>query len=159
MDFHELEKISLISRIWIIAAAVVNEALKFEQDRRGGFLCIADLKSGSPIAVLRCASPPAAKVQKYIYYSREKAERLWTNPEHDSAWESRNPNEGKVEGAIRGEYHILAFSGLSPAMDEAVVLMVAEMTCELPVNVVAALATLSNNQHFQKLKNAARSVC
>lgn len=144
-----------LAAILASAAAIVDEALKLEPDRKGAFLCIADAKAGIPIVIFRCGSPPAEKVAKYIAFCQEKAARLAANPEHNSGWQSRNPAEDKVEGSVRGQNYIFSLSGLSSPMDEAAVFVLATVTDELAGGAVAILATLSGNtERFRKLQNA-----
>lgn len=88
----------------------------------GGYLCIADVATGSPLAITIIGRVPIEKAQKHLFYCQEKAQRLATHPEHETSFESRNPDANQWGGAVRSGSFILSFSGFSEQIDEAVMM-------------------------------------
>lgn len=92
-------------------------------NKRGGYLCLADEK-GTPLLICGIGEPDNEKVDKYFNYCQEKACRLGANPEHELSFQSRDPDNGKWGGAVRGHNYIASFSGLPERADELLSAMV-----------------------------------
>ena len=90
--------------------------------RKGGYFCVADGLSGSPLLAGLVGEIPLEKVEKYMEFAQEKARRLSFQIGHVSSWESRDPSHDQWGGAIRIESLIFSFSGLPELADEALML-------------------------------------
>lgn len=108
--------------IFLEEAALLFEGREGWEDRKGGYLCIANAETGFPGAVVLIGSIPTEKAEKYLSFSMEKARRLASNPQHVSSWESRDPEQNRWGGAIRIDELIFSFSGLPELGDEALML-------------------------------------
>lgn len=87
--------------------------------KRGGYLCIARL-DGIPLLVVRVGEPDEAKLARYIEFCQEKAARLAQNPDHVLSRASRDPDQNRFGGAVRGKDYIASFSGFPEDLDEVV---------------------------------------
>ncbi len=86
--------------------------------RDGGYLFICNGKGRSLFHGV-CGAPLADKAPFYKIFSKEKAQRLFSHPEHQCSWESRDPNKDQYGGAIRLKSGlIVSFSGF-PEKDDA----------------------------------------
>ncbi len=110
-----------------LASRVLEEALSLglsDHDHRGGYFCIADNKTGEPLDLVKLGEMKQTKEGRYEMLAQEKARRLAEHSAHRTSYESRNPQLDRWGGAIKVS-HIFSFSGLSEALDEALVLVVA----------------------------------
>jgi hypothetical protein len=126
--------------------------------KSSGYLTLYNDLTGIPELIVSVGNIPQEKKEKYLQLSVEKAERLHAHHEHVSSFQSRNGID-KWGGSIRVEWeededvykYIFSFSGLTEAMDEAVMLYVAEklglMNDPLLDNIVEA----SNNDCYRQL--------
>lgn len=106
------------------AYSVVSYACRLngDENKNGGYLCIADQK-GQAIAVFLVGKIPEEKKRlKYRALCEEKARRLAEHPEHISSWQSRDTINDQWGGAIKTGAFIFSFSGLPELWDEAIVL-------------------------------------
>jgi hypothetical protein len=136
------------SRVIRVVTRVIWHACKLigESSRGGGYFCLADAATGQPFLVILIATAPVGKASKYMNFAVEKARRLAEHPEHVSSWQSRDENNEKYAGAIRGRHFIFSFSGLPQLWDEAAMVVVSERLDE-GVNSPAILAASSNPHH------------
>jgi len=95
--------------------------------RKGGYFCVADGLTGTPLLIALVGQVPLEKVEKYMEFAQEKARRLSSRIGDVSSWESRNLDHNQYGGAIRVENKIFSFSGLPELADEALMLSVALM--------------------------------
>lgn len=118
----ELDKVaSLATKI------MPGVAAQFGNGRNGGYIYICDAE-GNQLLHKKLGDPDPEKMNKYREFSREKAERLLKNSDHDLSWQSRNPDESQWGGAVRlPSGHILSFSGLPELYDEAFCATVADV--------------------------------
>lgn len=109
-----LDKIAL----WAVKLAPIV-AEKYGDGRKGGYIYIAD-QYGNQLLHKKLGDPDLAKMAKYRSFSREKAERLFENTEHQLSWQSRDPDANKWGGAVRlPNGVIVSFSGFPELVDEA----------------------------------------
>lgn len=128
------------------------------EGKNGGCFCLADAKTGvlfpgEPVLVGRV---PREKVERYSTLCQEKAARLAAHPEHESSWESRDPNADQWGGAVRIGGLILSISGLPELGDEAVMLVLAEIGHRgnpAIVETARRIASRSGNPYWEKLRN------
>lgn len=97
-----------------------NGILPAGMERHGGYLTILDAKTGQILVVLACGTMSAENREKYLHFSQEKALRLFLNVDHKTSFESRDVENLKFAGAIRGEEFIYSFSGHQEDVDEAI---------------------------------------
>ncbi len=91
-----------------------------EYERHGGYLTILDAETGQILVILACGTMNPEKREKYLHFSQEKALRLFENKDHNTSYESRDEENLKFAGAIRGEEFIYSFSGPQEDVDEAI---------------------------------------
>lgn len=96
-----------------------------DRDSHGGYFCLADGATGTPLFITGIGKVHPEKIARYFNFAQEKARRLASHLEHVSSAQSRDPEKELYAGAIRAGRYILSFSGLPEALDEAVVLTVA----------------------------------
>lgn len=127
------------------------------QEKSGMYLCVADHKTGLPLAVVPIGQVPVERAEKYARLSQEKALRLAQHPEHSSSWESRNQLKDEWGGAVRVGVFIISISGLPELGDEAVALEVAwPRDTEAALELIAEIAEKSNNPYRENLSKAVR---
>lgn len=97
-----------------------NAILPPGMEKHGGYLTILDAKTGQILVVLACGTMSAENREKYLLSSQEKALRLFLNAGHKTSYESRDEENLKFAGAIRGEEFIYSFSGHQENVDEAI---------------------------------------
>lgn len=97
------------------------------EGKKGGYFCVADGLSGTPLLVALVGEIPLEKVEKYMEFAQEKARRLSFHIGHVSSWESRDPDHDQWGGAIRIEDMIFSFSGLPELGDEVLMLLVGNL--------------------------------
>ncbi len=97
-----------------------NEILPAGMERHGGYLTILDAKTGQLLTILAAGTMSPAKNEKYLQFSQEKALRLFANENHKTSYESRDEENLKFAGAIRGEEFIYSFSCDQQDVDEAI---------------------------------------
>ena len=92
-------------------------------EKRGGFLCIMDKKTGAIVGTFLVGSVPVEKAARYLALAPEKATRLFVhiNDGHLTSYESRNPDADQWGGAIVGERFIYSFSGYPEDGDSFIV--------------------------------------
>jgi hypothetical protein len=116
-----------------------------EQQKQGGFLCIAD-KTGRPLVIHALGSPTAEKWDACLAFCEEKVRRLGMNPTHQRSWQSRNPEQLQYGGAVRGEDFIVSFSGFPEELDEVIAGMALYEGADL--SEVADLARILEDNSF-----------
>ena len=125
------------------------------QGRLGGFLCVLNPQIGEIVVTgLIGTEPDEKKREKYKLLAEEKARRLALHPEHQSSWESRDPDKNRWGGAIRGTRLLFSFSGLPELWDEALMLVLAVRLKEIETAAAQAIAKKSENQFFEQLLSA-----
>ena len=130
----------------IIGSIVEHCKDKFNPEKEGGVFVILDSKTG--VLVFAClvgkASPEKAK--KYFEVALEKANRVFVEKLQTSA-DSRDPDNGKWGGAIRGKVFIYSFSGLTEAQDEVCSIAACmDLNDELPYILLSLESRIINNQ-------------
>jgi hypothetical protein len=93
-------------------------AKRFGDGKKGACICVSDFK-GRPLLVSYLGDPAEAEVDQIWNFAQEKAKRLSAHPAHNRSWDSRDPNNKKYGGAVRGHFVIISISGLPEAVDEA----------------------------------------
>jgi hypothetical protein len=120
--------------------------------RKGGYFCVADGLTGTPLLVAIVGEVPLEKAEKYMEFAQEKARRLAFQIGHVSSWESRDPDHNQWGGAIRIEDLIFSFSGLPELADEAAMLGVGLMYGRREntssEDLFAEIATRSDNPYW-----------
>ena len=106
-------------------------------DSRRGYLTLMNGITGEIVFTAPFGEIPEEKNEKYFELSQEKANRLFTYVNmhlpngHTTSFESRNEEEQKYGGAIylngRQSSVILSFSGMPELIDEAMMLVLADM--------------------------------
>jgi len=129
-----------------------------ETPRSGGYLCIADARTGMPLYLSILGVVPSGHAPKYLGFAQEKALRLAANPEDLASEQSRKPDEGKWGGAIRTDRYILSFSGLPEELDEAIMLSFAIKADFLTHEAAAHIARLTHNNRWQEFQDALLSL-
>lgn len=121
-------------------------------DRQGGYFCLIVKEKGNPTAlptlILGIGTVPTEKGSKYFVFAQEKAHRLSEHPEHQTSWQSRNPEENKWGGAINAGPYYLSFSGLPEPADEAAMLLAAVGLGFMTRDEALTIAEYSNNVLF-----------
>ncbi|MEK7648959.1 MAG: hypothetical protein AAB400_03510 [Patescibacteria group bacterium] len=104
----------------ILAVTVTIQELN-QPSRAGGFVSLFDFFDPAPHLILKVGSfeqSEPGRGEACFNYSQEKGRRLQQYPDHVSSFQSRNPDEKKWGGAVRGNRVILSFSGLPEILDE-----------------------------------------
>ncbi|HEY4498740.1 MAG TPA: hypothetical protein VJH94_01615 [Candidatus Paceibacterota bacterium] len=124
-----------------------------DDDRKGGYCCVADHEGRIHAVFLVGQLPDREKREKYFYLCQEKAARLAQHSDHISSWQSRNPQDGRWGGAVKGREFILSFSGLPELWDEASMLVAARSFYPRLISEEGSteIEKLSGNPHVQKL--------
>lgn len=126
------------------------------QERTGAWFCVADARTGVPLFdPSLIGQVPLEKAEKYFRFCVEKAIRLANHPEHESSWESRNPDAGEWGGAVRVGDYIFSISGYPEMGDEALMLILAEVHSredQAVIETVTRIASRSNNPYWQRLR-------
>jgi hypothetical protein len=97
----------------------IKERLRKEGRDIGGYLTVAD-QNGTPVFVTECGIYVSEKRADYLKFSQEKAIRLAQNKEHQMSSQSRDPDNFKFGGAVRGDNYIISFSGCPEQLDELI---------------------------------------
>ncbi|HMP67349.1 MAG TPA: hypothetical protein PKA60_01195 [Candidatus Paceibacterota bacterium] len=125
-----------------------------------GYLTIMDTATtnGTVMLISQIGICPPDKWEKYFRFSQEKAARLQLKRHDISSWQSRNEVLDQYGGAIRTTpgWLILSFSGLPELADEALMLYLAVQLGWMPIGEAMSIASISNNNYFQKLCGAAQ---
>ena len=102
--------------------------------RSGGYLTIADAKSGDPLFCTLIGSVPNEEADIYFYFSsKEKIYCIQGINKFTSSFQKRNPSKNVWAGSIKIGRFIFSFSGLSEAQDEICSIVAAlNLNCELP---------------------------
>lgn len=118
-----------------------------------GYFSVFDTTDGgSFMLIMKIGFPPQVKNAKYLMLSQEKAIRLFSHPGHSMSWESRNEQENKWGGAVRGVSEIFSFSGLPELADEALMLFVLHKTGQMfNRRKILRMAAISNNTYVAKI--------
>ncbi len=123
-------------------------------DEKGGYLCVADAKTGTPLLVALIGEKSVETRART--YAEEKCARLATCPSHVSSWQSRDELFQRYGGAIRAGEILISFSGLPEHLDEMLAVSVAiELQKISTVEAVEILKT-SDNPHTKLLTMAGR---
>ncbi len=120
-------------------------------EKTGGYLTVRRISDGKILLAVGIGSLDENKRAKYHEFSLEKANRLLTNSEHLSSWQSRDPANGKWGGAIRATKGdvIISFSGLPELLDEAVCLRLAIEFDLIDENTHNEIKGISQNQFVE----------
>lgn len=116
--------------------------------RAGGYFSVADAKNGLPLLTILIGEVPLNKAPKYREFAEEKNGRLASHPDHQSSYESRNPDRNEWGGAIRVMDKLLSFSGLPELGDEALMLETARRASMVPFPVLDRIAQRNNNPYW-----------
>lgn len=158
-----------LPRLIDCADCVINVASKMveaeKKEKRGGYLVVLEVASGSIELILRLNYFNSAKAPKYIEFAMEKASRLYLcikgTEEGDerslTSYATRNPANDKWGGAIYGKELIFSFSGLPELYDEAAMFVVAIHLGELEESVVLDRIDAERNPHLRPLLELTRS--
>ena len=124
------KEIQLIQSLLNILETEVAKAVKLSDDptRLGGYFCLAR-KDGTVLFITMGGKANPERKVRHLGLCQEKASRLAVNHAslgHVSSFQSRNPSEDKMGGAILTNDYILSFSGLPELLDEALVLNIAQ---------------------------------
>lgn len=120
------------------------------REAHGGYLCIADSETGLPRLIVGIGTVDAKEEGKCFELCQEQARRLAQNPEHSSSAQSRDDDNGKFGGAIRGLNEIFAFSG-SWELDEAFCLLLALELADIGPIEAKEIADPSRNARFEEI--------
>lgn len=127
-----------------------NARLPEEGHRHG--LCFSVSFTPLPfpdIVTIRVGEMPSfEKAEKYYRLSQGKILCLAQHPEHDTSWESRDPDNGRYGGAVRTPYGIVSCSGLCESDDTAVVLVFSQTLRLLSEERVKVIAGKTGAQLF-----------
>ena len=118
----------------------------------GGYLCISDGKNGLPLLTMLIGEVFLQKAPKYLEFCQEKAARLAGHPNHQTSWESRNPEKDWWGGAVRFEDKILSFSGLPEMGDEAAMLRVVAKHGDEACVMARRIAKLTDNPYWKPFR-------
>jgi len=143
----------LLSSALDVLPRYIHEINKNTGDKNsGGYFCVfTNDNLISPLGVLKIGEPPQEKQLKYFLLTQEKAQRLLSNPDHDSSWESRDVDINKFGGAIRTPDYVLSFSGLPEINDETLMIMFAFRLGMIPTSQVEKIIQFSGNQLVMSL--------
>lgn len=137
------------------AERVIALVQKDEPERKGGYFSAFEsdesVLNGYCVSGVCVGTSPAAKNLRYQTLSAEKAFRLAARPDDLSSWQSRDPNDDKWGGAVRGDTSIFSFSGLPELADEAISLYVAIEFEELTPEKAMEIAKISSNEYYFRL--------
>ena len=136
-----------IEEISAVLAMTMPTILK-EVDKTGCYVCIGDPTTGLPMLLVPFGEIPDEKAEKYCQFAQEKSRRLAQNREYRSSFHTRNPDEQKFAGAIRGYGLILSCSGLPEMMDEAAMLTLAVGMHELTIDEADGIVKTTGNILF-----------
>jgi hypothetical protein len=101
----------------------LNERLPVEDQKPGGYFAVFfDQPDGLPLLVVKVGEQDPQKAPDSLRRCLEKGKRLQDCPEHQSSWQSRNPDADEWGGAVRYGDFILSFSGLPELADEELML-------------------------------------
>jgi len=131
---------------------ILRAAMRLEPDRTGGCFCAADVTTGVPIALGICGEVLEEKHPKYVAFAQEKPRRLATHPDHLTSQESSDSAKEMYPGAIRTPEYLLAFSGFSGEMDEAMMIEYALMRHMITYGEAEEIARRSRNGKWQTLR-------
>ncbi|MDO8482686.1 MAG: hypothetical protein Q7S86_02620 [bacterium] len=131
---------------------IIKQALKLDKTRTGGYFCLAD-RSGMPLLIVAVGEvADNEKAVRYFVNAQEKCRRL-TKSNTWLASDTRDTENGKYGGAMKGHDYIYGFSGLPEDLDEAAMIILCANRHDLPILITAeALAEKSQNQFFSKLR-------
>ncbi len=91
------------------------------------------------------------KTDMYFRLVEEKAGRVFIRNEA-SSYESRNPDDGRYGGAIRGKTMILAISGLKKEhQDEAIAMATLVLLSEMELAFANDIAERTGNKYFEEI--------
>lgn len=122
-----------------------------DREAHGGYLCVADSETGTPLLIVGIGTVDTKKMGRCFELCQEKARRLAQNPEHSSSAQSRDDDNGKFGGAIRGLDEIFSFSGLPWELDEAFCLLLALELSDIDPAQAKEIADLSHNTRFAEI--------
>jgi hypothetical protein len=155
------EQCATFQRLRTILVAIIAEAnIFFKEDpqwkgRSGGYFCLADGKTGEPICSPSQVGPVnPEKARKYYELSEEKARRLAEHLDHQSSYQSRNPDAGQWGGAVRiSDDFIFSLSGYPELGDEALMLILADnyYTSSSASAIVRDIARGNGNPYLEPL--------
>ena len=128
--------------------------LPSENQRSAGICVIYHRASDGSYSLLhriQVGSVARAKLKNIAEAAEEQALRLTKFPGHFSSCESRNPEEHKWSGAIRGVNHIYSYYGSTEEANEAAMLLLASWFKDLPAGMDRRIAHTSSNAIYSKL--------
>lgn len=144
--FEDVNVVSVIAS----AERAITHALTLEQDRTGGYFCLADL-DGIPLFLCKIGDVlNRERGEKYFCNAKEKCRRLGTSG-YTLASESRDYAKEKYAGAVKGSNYIYGFSGLPEYLDEAAMLVCASWDCDIEREDAKRLAKKSQNPYWDRM--------
>ena len=145
---------------FILVVQTVHKALRLMEDgtRSGFFFALYGSRFCNVILKGMIGKVRDFKLPKYEHLVEEKAGRLFINTIHRSSHESRNTDEEKYGGAVRGRNYILSISGFATEHEDEAVAMVALITLgEMSERVATDIAEITGNKIFGRLLKLYRS--
>ena len=132
--------------------AFTKVILSSASERKGGQFFLLRIKPREGY-IMEIGQGPDQRLEKLGRTAVERGIRLLDNLplDHVSSYQSRNPKEGKLGGAILGEEFILSFSGLSELEDEAVVLAVGYRLRLISTLNLLNIYRMNRNPYFETL--------
>lgn len=116
-----------LERTRSVAEDVLNELLDVSGRREeltergmvGGYYCMSPHDTNVPGYIIGVgACPTVEKALGRLEKCIEKTVRLAANPDHATSMESRDPDNGKYGGGVRGVKNNHSFSGLPEELDQ-----------------------------------------
>jgi hypothetical protein len=145
-------------RIARLTEIVLQEALDLglsDEDHQGGYLCVANNANGEPLHIVKLGTVKAVRDGLCEEGVKGDAKRLSEHPDHHTSHQSRCLARNERSGAVRAANHILAFRGLSEALNEAVMLVVARAylgwRAHDSIRYCEEMAHLSDNPYYAQI--------
>lgn len=113
----------------------------------GGYLCLTG-QDGIPLLVVGIGEPQVGNLPRYIEFCQEKAARLALYPSDVLSLESREPDQNRFGGAVRGEDYIASFSGFPERLDEVVAALALST---MDISFGEAMERLGDNPYVAKI--------
>ena len=142
---------SEIRKITSTVIAVLEEAVKIDPTRTGGYFCLADADTGFPILLMAFGAIPPEKTGKYLRNALEKASRLAAYLDHNLSRQSRNPALEHWTGSVRTPRFIFSFSGFQEDVDEAAMIVSPLVLGEISQDEAQSLVDIGRNRSFEPL--------
>lgn len=131
---------------------IFKAAKRLEPGRTGGYICVADSTTGTPLALSICGEMDEERAAKCCRFVQEKARRLGTYPQHFLSYETRDVDAEMYGGAVRASQFIFSFSGFSEETDEAMMIELAVQMRYITEEGARQMTLISGNEVWQKLR-------